>query len=211
MKTKIHLIILLIGFFLALPIISAYSFGGWGRGYYSSPMDFLRSEWVMFIIYFIFFFAIIYFTTNKSFKNPQVSAVVALALSLFIAMALGQRGFLDPYVSSGVASWALVIASLIAIGFSIKFAYETFGRIGSVAAIFIVWFVIYGINNSAEGPQGILPPELWNDYMLDAMAFIGSIWGLLILLLISAVVITARKRRGGSYAHDALDGLFGRN
>ncbi len=206
MKTKIHLIILLLGFFLAMPIISAYSFGGWGGGYYSDPMMYLNSPWVLFIIYFIFFFAIIYFTTNKSFKNPQVSAVVALAMALFIAMALGQRGYLDYYMSAGIASWALVIASLIAIGFSIKFAYETFGRPGTVAAILIIWFVL----NSTD-PQNILPQELLNDSILNVYGFIAAWPGLVILLLISAVIITARKRRGGSYAHDALDSLFGRN
>ncbi len=205
MQNKKPMFFLVFVSLLALPLISAYSFG-WSGGYYSDPMYYLQSPWVMFIIYFIFFFAIIYFTTNKSFKNPQVSAVVALALALFIAMALGQRGYLDYYMSAGVASWALVIAALIAIGFSIKFAYETFGRIGSVAAILIIWFAL----NSTD-PQQILPLELLNDSILNAYRFIAAWPGLLILLLLSAVVITARKRRGGSYAHDALDSLFGRN
>jgi len=190
---------------LALPIISAYSFG-LGGGYYSDPMYYLQSPWVMFTIYFIFFFAIIYFTTNKSFKNPQVSAVVGGALSLFIAMALGQRGYLDYYMSAGVASWALVIASLIAIGFSIKFAYETFGRIGSVAAILIIWFVL----NSTD-PGQILPPELLNDSILNVYGFIAAWPGLVILLLLSTVIITSRATRRGGYGQNFMDSLFGRN
>ena len=188
-----------------MPSILAYSFGGWG-GYYSDPMMYLQSPWVLFIIYFIFFFAIIYFTTNKSFKNPQVSAVVGLALALFISMALGNRGYLDYYMSAGIASWALVIAALIAIGFSVKFAYETFGRIGSVAVVLIIWFILFSTD-----PQQILPPELLNDSILNVYGFIAAWPGLVVLLLISAVIITARKRRGGNYGSEALESMFGRN
>ncbi len=205
MKLKSLFLIIAILSFLALPIISAYSFGGWGGGYYSDPMMYLQSPWVLFIIYFIFFFAIIYFTTNKSFKNPQVSAVVALALGLFISMALGNRGYLNYYMSAGIASWALVIAALIAIGFSVKFAYETFGRIGSVAAILIIWFVL----NSTD-PQQILPQELLNDSILNVYGFIAAWPGLLILLLISAVIITARGNRRWRGMNENIDSWFGK-
>ena len=125
---------------LVLPVVSAYSFGG-GFGYANSPLDYLNNMWVMFTIYIMFFFAIIYYTTNKSFKNPPVAAVIAASLALFIAIAMAQRNWLDSSMSVEIGAWALLVASLIAIAFTVKFAFETFGRIGSVAAILIIWFI----------------------------------------------------------------------
>ncbi len=198
------LFLVLILFIIMLPALSAYSYGGGSWGPYSDPMYYLQNPWVMFIIYFIFFFAIIYYTTNRSFKNPPVAAVVGMSLSLFIAMAMAQRGWLDYYMSAEIGAWALLIAALIAIGFSIKFAYETFGRIGSVAAILIIWFVIY-----STPAETILPPELLTDTFTNVYYFVGSYIGLLILLIVSAVIITARGNRKLIKTNELLDSVFG--
>ena len=49
------------------PLISAQF--GWGGGYYSSPLDYLDNEWVIFSLVFLIFFAVIFFTVNRAFKN----------------------------------------------------------------------------------------------------------------------------------------------
>ena len=78
--------------FTLLPLISSYSWGG--GGYYSSPLDYLQNEWVIFGIFFLIFFAIIFFTVNKAFKNSAVAGVIALGFSLLISMVMAQRGLL---------------------------------------------------------------------------------------------------------------------
>lgn len=203
LKYILMLFSILILLIVILPAISAYSFGG-GWGYANSPLDYLNNQWVMFMIYFMFFFAIIYYTTNKSFKNPPVAAVVGLALSLFIAIAMAQRGWLDSYMGSEIGAWALLISALIAVGFTVKFSFETFGRIGSVAAILILWFILF-----STPPETILPPELLTDTFLNVYYFVSSWIGLIILLIISAVIITARGNRKWGYANNTLDSLFG--
>ena len=152
----------------------------------------------------MFFFAIIYYTTNKSFKNPPVAAVVGLALSLFMAIAMAQRGWLDSYMGSEIGAWALLVSALIAVGFTVKFAFETFGRIGSVAATLIIWFILFSTD-----PQNILPPELLTDTFLNVYGFVSSWIGLVILLIISAVIITARGNRRWGYANNTLDSMVG--
>ena len=141
MQTKKFIFFAIILSLLVIPLISAYNFGG-SWGYANSPLDYLNNQWVMFVIYMMFFFAIIYYTTNKSFKNPPVAGVVAATLSLFIAIALAQRGWLDAYMGAEIGAWGLLVAALIAVGFTVKFSYETFGRIGSIASILIIWFIL---------------------------------------------------------------------
>jgi len=190
---------------LVIPLISAYGFGG-GFGIYNSPLDYLSNPWVLFVIYIAFFFAIIYYTTNKSFKNPPVAAVIAASLALFIAIAMAQRDWLNSSMSMEIGAWALLVASLIAIAFVVKFSFETFGRIGSVAAILIIWFILF---NARENPGNILPPELLTDTFLNVFDFVSSIYGLIILLIISTVIITARSNRKWGYANNTLDSMFG--
>lgn len=204
MQTKRLFFIAIFLSLLVIPLISAYSYGG-SWGYVNSPLYYLQNEWVMFIIYFIFFFAIIYFTTNKSFKNPSVSAVVGAALSLFIAIAMAQRGWLNSYMGAEIGAWALLIAALIAVGFAVKFSYETFGRVGAVAAILIIWFIIH-----STPPESILPPELLTDTFRNVYDFVGSFIGLILLLIISAVLIVARRRRGWNALSEGFDKMFGR-
>lgn len=212
MKRKLFMILSLLLSVLvvlaALPSVLAYSYGWWGGGgLYGSPMDYLQNTWVMFTIYFIFFFAIIYFTTNKSFKNPSVSAVVAAAASLFISMTLANRGWLTDIGATGtIGAWALLVAALIAIGFAIKFSYETFGRIGAIAAVFIIWFILH----SMEDPSNILPPEILNDMVVNGYYFISGWWGLIVLLIFSGIIITARAQRRWTAPRDVMDAIFGK-
>lgn len=203
MQTKKFIFFAIFLSLLVIPLISAYSYGG-SWGYSGSPLDYLNNQWVMFVIYIMFFFAIIYYTTNRSFKNPPVAGVVAAALSLFIAIAMAQRGWLDAYMGAEIGAWGLLVAALIAVGFAVKFSFETFGRIGSVIAVLIIWFILF-----STPPETILPPELLTDTFLNVYGFVSSWIGLIILLIISAVIITARSNRKWGYANNTLDSMFG--
>ena len=130
-KEDLSVLVLLSIIVLAiLPLVSAYDFGGWG--YYNSPLDYLENEWVIFGIFFLVFFAIIFYTVNKAFKNSAVSGVIALGLSLMIAMVMAQKGLLYGYLGEEIGSWILIITVLIGIGFLIRFVYESFGKTGTM-------------------------------------------------------------------------------
>ena len=123
MEKKYFLIF--IGFLFLIPIISAFS---WGGGYYGSPLDLLDNEWARFTIVFILFFAIIFYTTNKSFHHAGVSAAIALALSLLITMTIERRGMLYGYVGDEIGTYLLVIAFLIGIGLIYGLGFLPFGH-----------------------------------------------------------------------------------
>lgn len=203
-----RLIFLLIGLMLVVtPLASAAGwFGLGGGGYYSSPLFFLENEWVMFGIVFIIFFAIIFYTVNKSFKNPMISGVIALGLGLFISIALAQRGWLNSYMGSEIGAWLLIVAALISIAFAIKFSYDSFGRIGAVAAIVIIWYVLH----SNPDPYDILPPELMTDTFTGIYEFVSSWFGLIIAVIAGGIIIAARRQRGIGRLGDAFDKMFGR-
>jgi len=180
------LLLLSIIVLLISPLISAYDFGGsgWGGwGYYSSPLDYLQNEWVIFGIVFLVFFAIIFYTVNKAFNNPGVSGVIALGLSLMIAMVMAQRGLLYGYLGEEIGSWILIIAVLIGIGFLIRFVHESFGKTGTVVALIILWIFLRSID-----PYEFLPYQLLTDTFINIYEFLASVFGL-ILLIVAAFVI----------------------
>lgn len=168
--------------FTILPLISAYSFGGWG--YYNSPLYYLENEWVIFGIFFLVFFAIIFYTVNRAFKNSGVSGVIALGLSLLIAMVMAQRGLLYGYLGQEIGSWILIITVLIGIGFLIRFVYESFGKAGTMIALIGLWIFIRSID-----PYEFLPYELLTDTFINIYEFFASIFGLIVLIIGALVIL----------------------
>ncbi len=183
MKLSKTLTTILILTLLALPLISAQTWGGgmWG---YRSPLDYLENEWVTFTILFLIFFAVIYYSINKTTKNPAVSVIVALGISLFISLALTRRGLLWGY-GQGIDGWVLLGAAIIGIGFLIKFASESFGRVGAIATVILVWVILNAID-----PYQILPDTLLysNNFMVFyelLTSFVGAIVLVVIAILLS--------------------------
>ena len=186
-KTLTTIFILTFLTLLALPLISAQSWGGgmWG---YRSPLDYFENEWVTFTILFLIFFAVIYYSINKTTKNPAVSIIVALGISLFISLALTRRGLLWGY-GQGIDAWVLLGAAIIGIGFLIKFASESFGRAGAIAAIVLVWIILNAID-----PYQILPDTLlYSDNFMIFYELLTSIIGGIILVIIAIVFSKGRE------------------
>jgi len=187
MKKSVLLISILV--LLIAPTVLAYTGYGYGYGYLRSPLDYFENEWTMFGIIFIVFFAIIYFTVNKSFKNNVISGVIALGLSLLIAITLTRRGWLYGYAGEQLGAWVLIVVAFIGIAFAIRFAYEYFGSIGAIASIAILWFLLRGLD-----PYEILPYEVQTDSLLNIYGFITSIFGLIVFMIIG--LIAAKTERG---------------
>jgi len=172
--------------FAILPLISAYSWGpSWGSwGYYNSPLDYLENEWVIFGIFFLVFFAIIFYTVNKAFKNNGVSGIIALGLSLMIAMVMAQKGLLYGYLGEEIGSWILIITVLIGIAFLIRFVYESFGKAGTIIALIGLWIVIISID-----PYEFLPYQLLTDTFINIYEFFASISGLIVIIIGALVIL----------------------
>ena len=193
MKNKSSIILISTILILSvLPLILAYNGYGWGLDYfYGTPLDFLENEWVMFGIIFIILFGVIYYVLAKSFKNNAVAAAVGLGLSLFITMAISQKGLLYQYGGGELSSWALLVAALIAIAFLIRFAGETFGRWGTVAVVLIAGMIV----NSFDAYE-ILPQSLLNSGFLGIYEFIIS-WPIIFILAILAFALGGKGAKTG--------------
>jgi hypothetical protein len=169
--------IIVSGIFLLsiISLISAYDFGRFS--YYNSPLDYLENAWIMFGIIFIILFGVMYYVLNKSFKNNAVAAAISLALALLISMAISQRGLLSEYGGGELSSWALVIASLIAIAFLIRFVSESFGKIGVVITLVLIWIILKSLE-----PYEVLPYSLLNSGFLVVYEFLTSWLSLIIMI-----------------------------
>ena len=180
-------LILGLALILIIPLISAPS---WGGGYYRSPLDYLENEWIMFGLFFVVFFAIIFYTVNRAFKNPAVSGVIALGLSLMISMTMAQRGLLYGYVGEEIGSWLLIVTVLIGVGFLIRFIWESFGKPGTVIALIGLWFLL-----RAFDPYEFLPYELLTDTFIGIYEFFASFLGLIIIIIGSVVALNVFDSR----------------
>jgi len=188
MKGGLTLISLLgIALMIILPLVSAYT---WGGGYYRSPLDYLDNEWVIFSLFFLVFFAVIFFTVNRAFKNPAVSGIIALGLSLMIAMVMARRGLLYGYVGEEIGAWILIITVLIGIAFLMRFIYESFGKTGSIIGLIGIWFVIRSVN-----PYNMLPYQLLTDTFVNTYEFFASIIGLIILVAGGLIILNITDTR----------------
>lgn len=159
-RTNFILALSILMLLVALPTILAYNGWGWGGGY-QSPLYYFDNEWVWFTTIFLVFFAIIYFTVNKAFKNNMVSGVLALALSALIGITMLRSGWLYGYVGDAVGTWIVVVVILIAAGFLIRFAYEGLGVFGVLGALTFFWILLQGSDPYTLLPYDTPDPLIW--------------------------------------------------
>ncbi len=157
-KKTSTIIIAIISTLFLIPIISAYGYSGFGNfGYYGSPLDLFQNEWIMFALIVAVFFATIFYTLYKAFKNKGVAAVISVGLSVLISVAIMERGLIESYGGGEISSWTLFLAGAIGIAFLVKFASESFGKIGAVITVILIWLVLHNFY-----PEQLLPELLTN-------------------------------------------------
>jgi len=172
MDKKILVILLIC---MMIPVISAQYWG-----YYDSPLGFFENEWVLFFIMFIVFFAVIFYAVNRTFDNPAISAVIAIAGALIITLALTRWGVLYEYEELG--SWVFVIIGLIVLAFLFRIVSEFFPFIGPIVLAVVLW-VILRFND----PYEILPYTLSDGFFM-AYEFMQSLLGLVVLVILAIVI-----------------------
>lgn len=166
---------------LVMPLLSAY--GLFGDFLYRSPLDYLENEWVFFSIIFLIFFAIIYYTLIKALKNNPVAVIVSFGISLFISMAIFRRGIFIGYGGDSDL-WILLIATLIAVAFLMRYIGETFGKWAAVLAVFLLWIILNSID-----PIRYLPYDLASSYIFSGFyEGLKSLLGLGILMVFAYIM-----------------------
>jgi len=184
MQKKITTIITtIISTLILLPVISAaYGYSGFGNfGFYGSPLDFFENEWIMFLLVLLVFFATIFYTLFKVFKNKAVAAIISGALAILITIAITERGLIETYGGGEISSWALFLAAAIGVAFLIKFSSESFGKIGAAITVFLVWLVLHNFY-----PEELLPDLLTNiPAFMWFWGFLTSFLGLIILFILA--------------------------
>lgn len=186
-------IILAIGIIIImLPFVSAYAWGnswsswsGWGGSFYGSPLNFLDNQYFLFGAIFVLFFAMIFYTVNKSFHHPGIAALIAASLSLLISVTITRQNMLNSYMGEQVSSWMMIIVLLIVLAFLIRFTYEGLGWIGLVALAIALWLIIQNVE-----PYQILPTNMGmgTEIILNVYNFMRTIFGLAILIGLAFII-----------------------
>jgi hypothetical protein len=176
-----------IGFALVMIILpGVFAYTGWGWTYLD-PVYYLEHPWVMFGMVTAVFFAIIFYAVGRSIDNKQVSAVIALALALFISMTLTRRGYLYGYMGQEIGSWIIFVVILITVvlvgGFFIRMMNDFFWPVGSPVSVLIIWFFLRILD-----PEEFIPYTLLNDIFLGVYEFVTSIVGLIILIILAIII-----------------------
>jgi hypothetical protein len=202
-KTSVLIFTAILSLFLFLiPMISAQ----WGGYSYYSPEALFNNEWFYFVLIFAVFFAVIFLSINRTFKNPGISVIVAGGLSLLIALTLAKRGLLYGYFGDQLSSWILIATVVIGLGFLIKFVHNTFGFFGVLVLVLILWF---GMHNS--DPYIVLPYELSSiEIITNSYIFIGSYFGLILGILLVIVLAKSKIFEGESVGESVIKSIFKR-
>jgi hypothetical protein len=174
-------LLLSILFLISLPLVSA--FNGFGYGYLS-PSQFLDNEWFVFGLIFIVMFAITFFALGRTMReNRGAVAVIAIAVALFISVAVSRRTYFYGYVGETIGSWLLILAILLGTIILIKFIIGVIGGIGLFLALGVGWFILKSID-----PYDILPYQLLTSDFFSVYEFLAGS-GFLFLLIIAFVIV----------------------
>ena len=161
-------------------------------------IDFLTYDpFFRFILLFILFFAIVFFAVKNAFgeKNRNIAIIVAFVLSMFITLALVQRGYLFSYFGDDIGAWALIIAVIVAIGLLIKLAYANLGKWGAIVVLALAWFMLLALD-----PYDYIPLGSGGDTIIGIYDLLTGYWGFLGLILV-CLIIGFRKDKKDKRRH----------
>jgi hypothetical protein len=152
MKTKKEMILGILLLAL-LPLISAFD-----------STDLIDSQWFMFTVVFVFFFAVVYFSSFKTFdENRAITGIISGAVALVASIALTKRTVVYTMLPEETANLLFLIGAAIAIFFAIKyFAFRRtpYGDIFSLPRV-IFGVIIIGILLAMTDFYSVLPEYLY--------------------------------------------------
>lgn len=180
---------------VSLPFVAAYN----GQGYsYFSPSQILENEWIVFALIFVGCFAIIYFALERTMKgNRGAVVVIAIVISLFLAVAVSQKTRYYGYLGSAIGGWLFIILIVIIFLFLIKLLMGAVGLAGLLIVLWGVWILMRFLD-----PYEILPYEFLTSGILNVYEILAGWLSFIILVIITLVILLSpqlrRKLWGGS-------------
>jgi len=181
---KSKLVCLFILSLFTLSLVSAY--GGWG-GF--SPANLLDNEWAVFGIIFVVFFAVIFLSLGKVFKdNHIVAGVISAALALLIAASASKRYLFYGYFGENLGNLILLLALLLALGFLFRLILGILTIIGAMIFLDVTWLFL-GFADT-DFLYNLLPYNFADMILSAAYPGEGFFWFVLMVLgSITAIVI----------------------
>lgn len=175
-------------FLMIFPLVSAFT----GFGGYNSAFDFImNSEGFKFALVFLLFFAVIFFAVSKTFRDEKgIAVVVALVISLFISMALAQRGLLYGYLGDTIGGWAITLALLLGVVFIIKLSFDKLGGIGASIIIFLLWISLFFVD-----PYDYFSGGGFGDFLISIHNLLTSFVGFITIVVVCIILIAVRARK----------------
>ena len=156
--------------------------------------EFLNNDFIRFGLIFVLFFALIFFSTSKFFKEQRgVAVAVSFVVAFFAASFLIRQGFLYDFFLSDffpdeLAAWLTVIFIILGIILLFLAVYRWFrGCIGFTSALILLWFVLKWVE-----------PEdyLFNGGVADAVILAHGVFthfGVLAALAIMFLICLVRR------------------
>jgi len=147
--------------------------------FYFRPEDIFNSEWFRFAIVFILFYAIIFYSLNRVFKENRATAIiVSVIASLVITFGFIKQGLLNHYVGSDFAAFLVILGFLIVFGFIFKILFEH-AKPAAILLLLAIWFVLF-----MSDPYNALPYFMHNDIVIRAYEILASWIGLVLLIVV---------------------------
>lgn len=193
-KTVISSILLLF-----LPLVSA--FDGFDSGYYYL-LQLLQNELVLFALIFLVFFALVYFTLNRTMKeNKGAVFIISAVVALFAAFAISQKTSFYGFVGETIGNWIIIVIAAFAIILLIRFLISL-GLFYFLVILGISWFFFSSINT-----YEFLPYELRGTVLSDLLLFLSSSIFLIALIAVTVILfIIAYAGAGNSTVKKLLWG-----
>ncbi len=122
---------------LIIPLISALN------GYDDSPLVFFNNEWVKFTIIVLILTASIFYFLRNRIDNTAVAAIIAIGLSLLIAIPIMKRGLIEPFFEPEIIDWIAIIAIVAGLFFLIYWAVKKFRFWGFFVFLLLLVIILY--------------------------------------------------------------------
>lgn len=172
--------------FLLLPLVSAYN--GYGAPF--SVERIFQNQTAIFGLIFLAFFALIFFTLNKTIKNKVIAAILSIIISLFISFAISQRTSFYGYLGEKVGAWLLILALIIALIVIIRLIISLLHGFGLFLSIGGLWLLLRNIN-----PRKYFPYEFFTSEFFQIWKFItGEIFIIIIGAIFVSLLFLAHKK-----------------
>jgi len=154
----------------------------------------VNNDLLQFAFIFAIFAALIFYASNRAFKdNKGIAVAISVAVSFLVTSAIVREGFLYGHlgVSEEITAFVLVFGVLVASFVILKVFYTNLGRVPTVLILFFIWVVLFFLDlDETAFPYGSL-----YDYFFLVYNWFASFVGLIAIVIISLFILFWKKKK----------------